>query len=280
VTYINNPEFRAKQQQVLDRMRMTMAGMEMMRSRSQISLADAAAMETAYERYWDRSMLLIPAGWATILGDFLHEMDGLGDLVDSVSVRVEVTPSGLKAYVFPEMSRWHPHQVADLRAAQRQLYGLSQQTCEKCAQPGGPVPFGDRASFFLCAECADKARADIDVVTERFRRRVDVYREFQELWVPSFGKIELGVAEDLDDILMKGLRDIKAKVSEHELLGHVHVTHVEDHNGLLVRVRYRDRALHNQIALIEINSIVDYIHWQSDRIVEARYRFEEAENDG
>lgn len=96
-------------------------------------------MRVKHSKYYHQSIDTLPNGWYQIVDDFFHVINSIGDLTDGVSVRFERTPSGLKAFSFPEMSRWHPEQDIALLVAQRTLYGLSQQTCEICGLPGMPV---------------------------------------------------------------------------------------------------------------------------------------------
>ncbi|MEY9198412.1 hypothetical protein ABIA16_003528 [Sinorhizobium fredii] len=107
-------------------------------------------LRTMYRNYYHDSIDSLPDGWFTIVTDFLGEMDGIGDLTDAVSVRLERTPSGLKAFVFPEMSRWSNEHMHQLRTAQRTLYGLSQTTCETCGKGAVYAPLV--AGRFFCAE--------------------------------------------------------------------------------------------------------------------------------
>ncbi|WP_288430149.1 hypothetical protein [uncultured Agrobacterium sp.] len=90
-------------------------------------------------KYYHSSIDTLPDGWYPIIDDFFHVINSVSDMTDGVSVRFERTASGLKAFAFPEMSRWHPEQDIALRVAQRTLYGLSQQTCEICGLPGIPA---------------------------------------------------------------------------------------------------------------------------------------------
>ncbi|TAV04562.1 hypothetical protein [Rhizobium ruizarguesonis] len=64
-----------------------------------------------HRAYYHESIDNLPDGWWKLVMDFLNVVDGIGDLTDSVSVRFERCPDGLRAFVFPEMSHWHPEQM-------------------------------------------------------------------------------------------------------------------------------------------------------------------------
>lgn len=258
-------EIRRKQDEALARMRRRQAGADMLRHRAGLSADHVQHLKAMHANYWHDSMSQVPDGWCGLLLDFLGEMDGLGDLVDSVSIRLEVTPSGLKAFVFPEMSRWYHDQVDRLRQAQSWLYGLSQRHCERCGKSGVPVQFGE-LTFFLCEEHASAAEADVDGSLARLKRRVDLYNEMSILWPEQGGLIDLDLPEHLETILFDGLRKLKERVIEAEFEGSVLVTLVAQEGGSLhVGVRYRDLPWSHVALMMDVEEIVREIEWRSDR---------------
>lgn len=108
-------------------------------------------LKTLFRDEYHDSIDTLPDGWVSIIEEFLAEIDAIGDLTDAVSCRFEQTPSGLKAFCFPEMSRWLPEDMNALKIAQRTLYGLSQQSCEVCGEPAS----GRTNDRFLCASHGD-----------------------------------------------------------------------------------------------------------------------------
>ncbi|MBY5408868.1 hypothetical protein HFO98_10340 [Rhizobium leguminosarum] len=157
-------------------------------------------------------------------------MEGIGDLNEAVSVRFERTLTGLKAFAFPEVSRWHPEQSNALRAAQRQIYELSQQTCEVCGNPGAAED-GHVWCIGHAGELADKVR-----------REAALYDECRVLFPSIHGKaIDLSVPDYLFDLVATTLRSILKLVESEDIVGKVLITRIEfDGDALSVRVRYQN----------------------------------------
>ncbi|ANP84455.1 hypothetical protein [Rhizobium leguminosarum] len=187
-------------------------------------------IRTMHRAYYHHSIDGLPDGWTQLIMNFLHAMDGIGDLTDSVSIRFERCPDGCRAFVFPEMSRWHPEQMNTLRIAQRELYGLSQQTCEICGNPGAME--GKRV---LCIGHAGG-------VAEKAAREQALYDEVASLFPEGHGSaIDLGVPEHLWDLLSTTLRAILKLVESEDIVGKVLITRIEfDGEALFVRVCYQN----------------------------------------
>jgi hypothetical protein len=188
-------------------------------------------IRTMYRDYYHSSIESLPDGWTQLIMDFLYQMDGIGDLTDSVSCRFERCPDGCRAFVFPEMSRWHPEQMDTLRVAQRELYGLSQQTCEVCGNPGAME--GKRV---LCIGHAGGVDEKVAL------REAALYDECRILFPPVHGSaINLRVPDHLWDLLSTTLRAILKLVENEDIVGKVLITRLEiDDGALFARVRYND----------------------------------------
>lgn len=84
-------------------------------------------LKSLHGRYYHSSVDILPDGWFDAIIEFFEDLTDISELDDVVSVRFERCPDGLRAFIFPEMSRWHPHQIADLRTAQRVLLLTTRQ---------------------------------------------------------------------------------------------------------------------------------------------------------
>lgn len=204
---------------------------------------------------YDNSIHDIPDGWAGIIGDFLQFLEDLGDLTDAVSCRYERTPSGLKAFVFPEMSRWHPEQLHALQAAQRTLYGLSQQTCETCGKPAIYPP----TARFLCIEhdaAVQRDLAELEAITAELEAILP-YKHLRDF--------DLGIPVLLRELIYSTLRQINQIVESEDLIGRVFVIKIEvSENQLFLNVRY-DRDFPAAIRS-NIDDLIKHAERQSDEI--------------
>jgi hypothetical protein len=206
-----------------------------------------------HRRYYHQSVDTLPDGWFKIIDDFFRVINSIADLTDGVSVRFEKTASGLKAFAFPEMSRWHPEQDIALRVAQRTLYGLSQQTCEVCglpAQPGGNH-----------IRCVEHATVDLKVA-----KAETLYQELRDLFPPVHGKaIDLNVPNHLFELFASSLRSILKLVIGEGVVGKVLITRVEmDDGALFVRVRYQNLTAVDLGVQMAINEMVADLEALSD----------------
>lgn len=215
-----------------------------------------------YPALWHESAASMPDGWAEIIAEFLGDAADVGDLLDAVSCRFERTQSGLKVFCFPEMTKWNEEQHAALHEAQRLLYQLSQVTCETCGQPGGPVQIGERATFFLCEEHGQKARAELAEKVKAFDERLMLRDEMSVLFQPM-AVASLSVSDRNFPILQKALIDIKKIVEERDLIGKVFVTKIMESEGQLFLSVRCDRA--DPASQFEIADIVHHAQWQSDQ---------------
>jgi hypothetical protein len=209
-----------------------------------------------HRAYYDQSIDSLPDGWFTIVSDFLHIVKSIGDLTDSVSVRFERTPSGCKAFCFPEMSRWHPEQSIALRVAQRSLYGLSQQTCEMCGNSGER-----HGHTVLCNEHKDDAEAKV-------QREDALYNEVAVLFPEGHGsRINLAVPAYLEPVLAKTLRDVLVVVLREDLAGAVQITMIEMREGMLfTRHRYTGKAQDHIAAQADIDDHMRHLDRQSEEL--------------
>ncbi|MBA9034317.1 hypothetical protein [Rhizobium leguminosarum] len=207
-----------------------------------------------YRDYYHQSVDSLPDGWFQIVRDFLYEMDGLGDLTDSVSIRFERTSSGAKAFCFPEMGRWTNAQMTTLGSAQTQLYLMSQQTCEVCGNPGASED-GHVYCIGHAGELAAKAR-----------REAGLYDEIHLLFPPGHGSaINLNVPDHLFDLLASTFRAILKVVERYEVVGKVLITRVEmDDGALFVRVRYTDLTYMFIGVQMEVNELISDLEMLSD----------------
>lgn len=220
-------------------------------------------LQALHGKYWHQSAAGLPDGWAKIVGEFLSSVDDLGDLNDAVSLRFERCPDGLRAFAFPEMSRWHPEQINSLRIAQRNLLHASKETCEWCGKGNaGPVQLGDRVCFFLCEEDAVSAReklaAKVEVFDERIKFRGEISILFQE-----HSNVWLSCSDQNTPILRKALLDIKQIVEQRNLIGKVFVTKVLESEGQLFISARAEKA--DPATQFEIQDIIKHAEWQSDQ---------------
>lgn len=220
-------------------------------------------LQSLHGKYWHDSVTSLPDGWTEIVGHFLGSMDDLGDLAGAVSLRFERCPDGLRAFAFPEMSRWHPEQMNSLRIAQRNLLHSSRETCEWCGNGNaGPVQLGDRVTFFLCEEDAASAReklaAKVKAFDERVRFRGEVSVLFQE-----HSLISVNVSDINLPILKKALLDIKQIVEARDLIGKVFLTKVMESEGQLFISARAEKA--DPASQFEIVDIIKNAEWQSDQ---------------
>lgn len=219
-------------------------------------------MRRSYGPLCHDSMNDLPDGWASIIGEFYHAMESIGDLVDAVSVRFEHTESGLRAFVFPEMSRWSNEQMNALRLAQRSLYESSQRTCETCGKEGGPADFG-RALMFLCSKHKSSE-------TDRRAREQALYNECAILFPWGHGSaINLFVPAHLEELLAKCLRQIKDVVVAEGgyLIGKITITRIAMIEGqLFVRQTYNEMPAGAVAAMVEVDDIVRFLEAQSDEL--------------
>ncbi|MGO6883047.1 hypothetical protein ACCS44_29805 [Rhizobium ruizarguesonis] len=211
-------------------------------------------LRTVYQRYYHQSVDSLPDGWIAIIDDFFLALEGLGDFLEPVSVRFEQTPSGLKTFAFPEVSRWHPEQMNALRIAQRSLYGLSQQTCEICGLPGAVEDDGR-------VRCIGHAGVD-----PAQARGEALYQEVRALFPEVHGKaIDLTVPDHLFDLVAATFRAILKVVERYEIVGKVLITKIEmDGDALFVRVRYLDLTYVFLGAQMEINELISDLEMLSD----------------
>ncbi|PDS34391.1 hypothetical protein CO665_30625 [Rhizobium anhuiense] len=211
-------------------------------------------IRTMYRDYYHSSIDGLPDGWTQLIMDFLHAMDGIGDLTDSISIRFERCPDGCRAFVFPEMSRWHPEQMNALRIAQRELYGLSQQTCEVCGNPGAME--GNRVF------CIGHAGG----VAAKAAREQALYDEVHLLFPKVHGKaIDLNVPDHLFHLLSTTLRAILKLVENEDAVGKVLITRVEmDDEALYVRVRFIDLEATDMYLQMSVNEMIADLEALSD----------------
>jgi len=220
-------------------------------------------LQSTHGKYWHQSAAGLPDGWAKIVAEFLGSMADLGDLNDAVSLRFERCTDGLRAFAFPEMSRWHPQQMNSLRIAQSDLLHASREICEWCGKGNaGPVKLGDRVCFFLCEEDAASAReklsAQVEAFDERIRFRGEISILFQE-----HSRVSLHVSDLNMPILKKALLDIKQIVESRDLIGKVYVTKVMESEGQLFIHARCDNA--DTASQFEIADIIKHAEWESDQ---------------
>lgn len=220
-------------------------------------------LSSLHGKYWHPSAAHLPDGWTEIVGQFLASVEDITDLENAVSVRFERCPDGLRAFTFPEMSRWHPKQMNGLRIAQRNLLHGSRDTCEWCGKGNaGPVQLGDRVCFYLCEEDGNSAReklaAKVEAFDERIRFRGEISGLFQEhanVWLSC---------NDLNmPILRNALLDIKKIVEERGLAGKVFVTKIMESEGQLFLSARCEKA--DPATQFEIADIIKQAEWQSDQ---------------
>ncbi|MBX5164765.1 hypothetical protein [Rhizobium sp. NZLR4b] len=212
-------------------------------------------LRTTYKRYYHSSVDSLPDGWVAIIDDFLLALEGMGDFLEPASVRFEQTPSGLKAFAFPEVSRWHPEQMNALRIAQRELYGRSQQTCEVCGNPGA-IEEGHVHCIGHAGDDPAEARAGA------------LYQECRVLFPEVHGNaINLDVPDYLFDLLANTLRAILKLVVKEDIVGKVLITRLEyDRECLFVRVSYNDLETVFMGVQMAINEMVADLEALSDEL--------------
>lgn len=221
-------------------------------------------LQSLHGKYWHNSAALLPDGWTEIVGQFLTSMNDIGDLADAVSLRFERCPDGLRAFAFPEMSRWHPQQMNSLRIAQRDLLHGSRETCEWCGKGNaGPVQLGDRVTFFLCSEDGNSTREKLSAQVQAWDERVKFRGEVSALF-RDHSLISVNVGDINLPILKKALLDIKQIVEERGLIGKVYVTKIEESEGqLFLSARYEKDV--DPTSNFEIEDIIHHAQWQSDQ---------------
>ncbi len=255
-------DLRARQRQSIMRSEEQKLGLKYLRE-TEMKTENIEKLRTMHSRYWHHSAAGLPDGWVGIVTLFLECLDDLGDLADAVSLRFERCPDGLRAFAFPEMSRWHSQQLNSLRIAQRDLLHKSRETCEWCGKGNaGPVQLGDRVCFFLCEEDATSAREKLAAKVKAFDERVKFRGEVSILF-QKHSNVWLSVGDINMPILRKALLDIKQIVEERGLIGKVYVTKIEESEGqLFINVRC-DQV--DPASQFELQDIVHCAQWQSDQ---------------
>ncbi|TZG36643.1 hypothetical protein [Agrobacterium sp. B1(2019)] len=220
-------------------------------------------LEALHSRYCHGTVATLPDGWTYIVGLFLGMIDDLGDLADAVSLRFERCPDGARAFAFPEMSRWHPHQMNSLRIAQRGLLHASRETCEACGKDNAvPMSVGD-GSFFLCQEHQASVQEKLDKLTEDMDERAQFREQVSDILPPTTALL-LPMTDYNTRIMRKALLDIKAIAEAQALTGHVIVTKVIESDGqLFLNVRCGPQV--DPATQFEIADIVKHAEWESDQ---------------
>lgn len=255
-------DLRARQRETIMRSQQRKLGLDYARE-IEMKPDNVAKLQSLHGKYWHSSAATLPDGWTEIVGHFLGELDDIGDLVDAVSVRFERCPDGLRAFAFPEMSRWHPQQMNNLRIAQRVLLLKSRETCEWCGKgKAEPVQLGERVSFFLCSEHKASAEQKLAAQVKAFDERVK-FREEMSLLFQKFSTVTLQVSDINLPILRKALRDIKEIVEKRELAGKVFITKVMESEGQLFISARCDQA--DVATQFEVADIIKHAEWESDQ---------------
>lgn len=220
-------------------------------------------LQALHGRYCHGSIATLPDGWTNIVCRFLDAIDDLGDLVDAVSLRFERCPDGARAFAFPEMSRWHPHQVNSLRIAQRELLHGSRETCEACGKgSAAAVSVGEQA-LFLCREHQASVQVKLAALTEAMDDRARFREQVSDILPPTTALL-LPMTDYNTQIMRKALLDIKAIVESQGLTGHVIATKVVESDGqLFINVRCCPQV--DPATQFEIQDIVKHAEWQSDQ---------------
>lgn len=220
-------------------------------------------LQALHSRYCHATVATLPDGWTDIVGQFLGAIDDLGDLVDAVSLRFERCPDGARAFAFPEMSRWHPHQMNSLRIAQRELLHGSRETCEACGKGNAePVSVGEQA-LFLCQEHQASVKAKLHKLTEAMDERARFREQVTDILPPTTALL-LPMTDYNTRIMRKALLDIKAIVDANGLTGHVIVTKAVESDGqLFMNVRCGPQV--DPATQFEIADIVKHGEWESDQ---------------
>lgn len=219
-------------------------------------------LQSLHAKYWHDSAASLPDGWTNIVAEFLGSMDDLGDLEDAVSLRFERCSDGLRAFAFPEMSRWHPQQMNSLKIAQRNLLHGSRETCEWCGKPAEATKLGDRVTIYLCEEDATIAREKLTAKVEAFDERIRFRGEISILF-QDHSNVWLSVSDVNMPIMRKALLDIKKIVEDRGLIGKVFVTKVLESEGQLFISARADQA--DPASQFEIADIIKNAEWQSDQ---------------
>ncbi len=220
-------------------------------------------LQALHGKYCHGTVATLPDGWTDIVKKFLGEMDDIGDLVDAVSLRFERSADGARAFAFPEMSRWHPHQMNSLRIAQRDLLHVSRETCERCGKGNAaPIAVGD-GGFFLCEEHTAEVQEQLTALTEAMDDRARFRDSVSDILPPTTALL-LPMTEYNTAIMRKALLDIKAIVEAKGLVGHVTATKVVESEGqLFLTVRFGPQV--DPGAQFEIADIVKHAEWESDQ---------------
>ncbi|MDX0503351.1 hypothetical protein GOC80_12005 [Sinorhizobium medicae] len=220
-------------------------------------------LQALHGKYCHGTVATLPDGWTDIVRQFLAVMDDLGDLVDSVSLRFERCPDGARAFVFPEMSRWHPHQMNSLLIAQRDLLHASRETCERCGKGNAtPVCVGERA-FFLCREHTAEVESKLASLAEAMDDRARFREQVADILPPTTALL-LPMTDYNTKIMRKALLDIKAIDEAQGLTGHVIATKVIESEGqLFMNVRCGPQV--HPATQFEVADIVKDAEWQSDQ---------------
>ena len=220
-------------------------------------------LQTLHGRYCHGTVATLPDGWTDIVGKFLAAVDDLGDLVDAVSLRFERSTDGARAFAFPEMSRWHPHQMNSLRIAQRNLLHASRETCERCGKGNAiHVTIGEHG-FFLCQEHQASVQAKLHKLTDDMDDRAQFREQVSEILPPTTALL-LPMTDYNTKIMRKALLDIKAIVEAQGLTGHVIATKIVESEGqLFMNVRCGPQV--DPATQFEIADIVKHGEWESDQ---------------
>ncbi|KQQ61178.1 hypothetical protein ASF69_01770 [Rhizobium sp. Leaf311] len=221
-------------------------------------------LQALHSRYCHGTVATLPDGWTDIVGQFLGAMHDLGDLVDAVSLRFERCPDGARAFVFPEMSRWHPDQMNSLRIAQRNLLHASRETCERCGLGNAtPISVGERA-FFLCQEHTGEVESKLASLDEAMDERARFREKVADILPPTTALL-IRMTDYNTTIMRKALLDIKAIVEDQGLVGHVIVTKVVESEGqLFMSVRCGPQV--DLAAQFEVADIIKQAEWESDQV--------------
>ena len=253
---------RARQRQSVIHSSAVQIGLEIFR-KTEMKPENINKLQALHGKTWHQSIAVLPDGWTNIVGEFLGSMDDLGDLTDAVSLRFERSADGLRAFAFPEMSRWHPEQMNGLRIAQGNLLHSSRETCEWCGKGDAePMQLSDRQSFFLCEEHRQAAREELAAQVSAYDERVRLRDEMTSLFQPM-AVLSIQVSDHNLTILRKALLDIKKIVDERDLAGKVHVTKIMESESQLFMSARCDKA--DPASQFEIQDIIKHAEWQSDQ---------------
>ncbi|CDN96514.1 hypothetical protein [Agrobacterium tumefaciens] len=255
-------DLRARQRQAVIHSKAGMIALEIFR-KTEMKPENIQRLQAAHGKYWHQSAAGLPDGWAEIVGQFLASVEDITDLANAVSLRFERCPDGLRAFAFPEISRWHPDQMNSMRIAQRNLLHSSRETCEWCGKgSAGPVELGDRVAFYLCEEDGASAREKLAAKVQAFDERVRFRGEVSILFQPH-SNVWLQVSDQNMPILKKALLDIKKIVEDRGLVSKVYVTKIMESEGQLFLSARADKA--DPATQFEIADIVKHAELQSDQ---------------